>query len=158
MPELGDLAGPLCDALVAVLKTDPAIVTFMGTREVPYVVPFDDINAVEDEQRQTDFPLPIYVYDYVDDVEIGGVRDQREAQLTLDAIAEGNDALARVTAMLALARKALTWTAFQVVAPDLDAFVKSPIRQQGSTGDADQTRGLVIHRLLLTIRAVAPPA
>lgn len=148
---LGDLATPLCAAVVAILSGDATMQSLCG-RSTRLVVPFEDVNDADDPTRE--IPLPIIVYTYGQDVEIGGIGDQREVTVTLDVIAEGNDADVTVNQLSARMREALSWTAFN--ARGLDAFVRAPVSRDGAAAEPDATRGLKIMRNTYTIRATAP--
>lgn len=154
MTYTGNLTVPLVEAVTDILSTHAAVIALLGVRSgIPYVVPFEDINGSDDPTQ--DFTLPLYVVDYVRDVEIGPNIGEREVTLTLDAIAEAaSGGLATATDMLAIARDVLTWAAFN--ARGLDCFVKRPIEQGAAPSDPQATRGLVLHRLTLTLRATAP--
>ncbi len=149
----GNLVLPLVKAVADILTASADVITLLGARSgVPYVVPFEDINDADDPTKE--FLLPLYVYDLVSDTEVGPSIREREVVITLDAIAQGNGSLTTVTEMLAIARRELTWTAFN--AEGLDAFVRHPIVHQIAPTDPEGTRGMVRHRLTLTLRATAP--
>lgn len=149
----GDLATPLCAAIVAILSADATMQALCG-RATRLVVPFEDVNDAEDPVAE--IPLPIIAYSYGQDTEIGGVGDQRLATVTLDMIAEGNDAGTTVNELSARARALLTWTAFNALG--LDAYVRAPVIRDGAAADPEATRGLRIMRNLYTIWATAPAA
>lgn len=151
MPMVGDLATPLCAALVSILTADATIQSQCG-RSTRLVVPFEDVNDAEDAAAE--IPLPIIVYTYGTDTEIGGIGDQRLVTLTLDVVAEGNDARTTVHEISAQIRRALTWNAFD--AHGLDAIVRAPVIRDGGAAEPEATRGLVIHRNSYTIQATAP--
>ena len=143
-PVTADLAQAFCEAMVGVLHGNAAIQSAMG-RASDFVIPFED----SDDSTQ----LPCYVYSYLRDSELGGVADERLATVELVAVAEGNDALKKTNALCALARTALTYNALK--AQGLEAYVDT-IEQEGGSGEKEETRGLAMTRLLLTIRATAP--
>lgn len=147
----GDLATPLCAAIVAILTGDATIQTLCG-RTTRLVVPFEDVNDAVDPANE--IPLPIIVYSYGQDVEIGGIGDQRSVTLTLDAIADGNDSGTVVRQLSAQIRTALSWNAFD--AQGLDAFVRAPVIRDGAAAEPEATRGLTIMRNIYTIQATAP--
>lgn len=147
----GDLATPLCAAIVAILTGDATIQTLCG-RTTRLVVPFEDVNDAVDPAQE--IPLPIIVYSYGQDVEIGGIGDQRSVTLTLDAIADGNDSGTVVRQLSARIRTALSWNAFD--AQGLDAFVRAPVIRDGAAAEPEATRGLTIMRNIYTIQATAP--
>lgn len=149
----GDLATPLCAAIVAILTADATVQSLCG-RTTRLVVPFEDVNDAEEPAQE--IPLPILVYSYGQDTEIGGVGDQREVTLTLDVIAEGNDAGTTVNQLSARIREALTYPAF--AARGLDAIVRAPVVRDGAAAEPEATRGLKIMRNLYTILATAPVA
>lgn len=143
-PVTADLAQPLCEAVIAVLHGSAAIQTAIG-RATDFVIPFEDTTE--------DTVVPCLVLNYLRDVQVGGVGDERVATVDLTAVAEGNDAQAKVHALCALARTALTYNALS--AQGLEAYVES-IEQQGGSGEREETRGLYMSILTLTIRATAP--
>ncbi len=149
----GDLATPLSAAVVAILSADATVQALCG-RATRLVVPFEDVNDAEDPV--TEIPLPIVVYAYGQDTEVGGIGDQREVSLTLDVIAEGNDAARVINQLSARLRDVLTWNAFQ--AHGLDAVVRAPVIRDGAAAEPEATRGLRIMRNLYTIWATAPAA
>lgn len=149
----GDLATPLCAAIVAILTADATIQSLCG-RASRLVVPFEDVNDATDPTQE--IPLPIIVYSYGQDVEIGGVGDQRLVTLTLDVIADGNDSGTVARQLSAQIRTALTWNAFN--AQGLDAFVRAPVTRDGAAAEPEATRGLSIMRNVYTIQALAPNA
>lgn len=144
MPVTADLAQPLSEAIVAILHASAAAQTAIG-RASDFVVPYEDTSEST--------VLPTYVYRYLRDREVGGIGDEREAVFELLAVAEGDDALAKANALVAIARTALTYNAFQ--ARGLEAYVAAR-EVEGGEGTDEQTRGLALMRLLLTIRATAP--
>lgn len=149
----GNLVLPLLEAITTILTGSADVITLLGVRSgIPYIVPFEDINGAKD--LASEFTLPLYVYDLISDTEVGPSLNEREVVITLDAVCEGVGALTTATEMLAIARRELTWAAFD--AEGLDAFVKHPIVHQVAPIDPEATRGLVLHRLTLTLRATAP--
>lgn len=147
----GDLATPLCSAIVAILTADATMQTLCG-RTTRIVVPFEDVNDAEAPAQE--IPLPVVAYAYVSDQEIGGVGDERLVTLTLDVIADGNQAHTQVHEISARMRQVLTWSAFN--ARGLDAIVRAPVTRFGVPDDPEATRGLRLMRNSYTIQATAP--
>lgn len=153
MPVTGDLATPLCAALVAILSGNASIHALCGRTE-RLVVPFEDINDADPDEPLAQVALPVLVYTYGNDTEIGGIGDQRLATIIVDAIAEGDNSWQTVCELQAYARAALSWNAFD--AQGLDAVVRAPVVRDGAAADPEATRGLRILRATYTIWATAP--
>lgn len=146
-PVTSDLATPLCDAIVAILHGNTEAQSYVG-RTADFVLPFEDTGE--------DTPLPAYVYSYLGDTVRGGVGDERNARVELLAIADGNDARETVNKMCAVVRRALTWSAFFALGLDACLAPDSPPVQEGGAGDHEDTRGMYLMRLTLTIWCTAP--
>lgn len=151
MPVTGDLATPLCAAIVAILSGNAAIQALCGRTE-RLVVPFEDINDADDPLANV--ALPVLVYTYGTEIEVGGIGDQRLVSIIFDAIAEGDNAWQTVCELQAHVRAALTWNAFD--GQGLDAVVRAPVTRDGAAADPEATRGLRILRSTYSIWATAP--
>lgn len=143
-PVVADLATPICDAIVAILHANVEAQGYVG-RATDFVVPFEDTNE--------DTLLPVFVYSYLGDSIRGGVKDEREARLEITCIADGNSARETVNKMCAVVRRALTWNAF--FAQGLDCYWFNVV-QEGGPGDHEETRGMYLMRLTVTLHATAP--
>lgn len=141
-----DLATPLCDAIVIILHGNVEAQGY-ARRTTDFVVPFEDTGE--------DTPLPCGVYSYLGDTVRGGIKDEREARVEITWTADGNEARETVNKLCAVTRRALTWNAFNALG--LDGYVWDVV-QEGGPGDREETRGLYMMRLTLTLHVTAPQA
>ena len=145
---IGDLASQLCDVAVAILTADTTIRSLVG-RTTRICVPQKDVSS------DGLLDLPVIVYHYAGDVEIGGTLDERRAVMVWEVVTDGDDAQTKGYQIVAALRAALTYNAFS--ARGLEAYVEGD-RELATivTEDREETRGVALTQLRTTIYASAP--